>query len=124
MTLDLTPIRPDDESLPINAGPYLPGDYSDQTETLNVIADEARATGRGLFIPDGIRVIIEGEVNLRGILNVEIQSQLHVGAEGLVIIGDSSLHKRGLKVDIRRIAYRRSAEQTNVALRRRIISIK
>lgn len=116
MTLDLTPIRPDAESLPINAGPYLPGNYSDQTATLNAIADEARATGRGLFIPDGIRVIIEGEVNLRGILNVEIQTQIHLGPAGLIIIGDSSRYKRGLMVDIRRVAYL-NPDQTNVALR-------
>lgn len=105
-----------EDTAPINAGQYLPGDYSDAAPILNALADECRATGRSLYIPDGVRIIAKTVVNFVGVRNIQCDGYLFVDADGRVDIGDTANQRNHCKADFRGVVWLNSS-QTNVTLR-------
>lgn len=101
---------------PINIGRYVTGDGSDESAGFNAAADAARATGRGLFMPDGLTVRIDSTLNLRYIFDVDIRGTIRVSDTGMVVVGASRQKRDGAMIRIRKVVYVKST-QTNVALR-------
>lgn len=105
-----------DELQPVNLGRWVVGDGSDETAGFNAAAEEARSSRRGMFMPESLEVHIDGVVNLRYIVNLELQGVIKVGTGGRVDIGGSSFHRVGMKLRVRRIQHA-SSGQVNPVLR-------
>lgn len=101
----------------VNALRYVKGDGTDETAQLQAAADAARSSGRGLCLPGGVSVRINGEVSLRFIDNLDLRGGIVVGPEGLLLCGSNSVLRRGMKIHIRSVTLASRSTQTNVALR-------
>lgn len=102
---------------PVNVARYVTGSGADETDGFNAAANEARATRRGLFMPESLTVRVDGIVNLRYIVNLDIQGIVRVGPEGRVDVGNNSFHRIGAHLRIRRVEQMDPSTQDNVVLR-------
>ena len=115
------PITSDEHEIyshnPVNVSRWCAGDGSDETAALQAAADEARTTKRGMFMPESLTVRVDGIVNLRYIVNLDLQGIIKVGPEGRVDVGNSSNHRIGAQLRIRRVEQVSPSTQDNVVLR-------
>lgn len=109
--------------VPINAARYVVADgTTDDTEMLNAAAAAARLGqtlnlgSKGVTLPADKTLYINGTVDLRYVINVDIDARIRVGPNGLIIAGHNSLQRPGQRLSFRDIRYA-GAGQTNVCLR-------
>lgn len=101
----------------LNLSDWLAFDGTDESAAFNAAADEARSQQTGMYMPEGVKVYLNAEVNLRYIRNLTLRGQITCGPSGTVTIGASSSFRDGAHWNLNKVLLTNRTTQTNPALR-------